>query len=122
VGDTREEKEATTQSDRHKLDFGSLLASTTDTCAVLTSGWACYKTTKSLLPMKLVTLQTLKRFYDTGNKVKSKRMLGGSAHATVIEGAAEGWYVQLLVTVVRVKAFFGYSKGKQDKLIKLAED
>jgi hypothetical protein len=104
VGDTREEKEATTQSDRHKIDFGSLLASTTDTCAVLTSGWACYKTTKSLPPMKLETLKTLKRLDDPGNKVKSRRMSGGSAHAIVMEGAARGWYEQLLVTVVRVKA------------------
>jgi hypothetical protein len=42
----------------------------------------------------------------------------------VADIAAEDWHEQLLVTVARVKACFGYSKDKQDKqdeLIKFAE-
>jgi HD superfamily phosphodiesterase len=35
--------------------------------------------------------------------------------------AAEEWHEQLLFTVARVKAFFGYSKDKQDNLITFAE-
>jgi hypothetical protein len=31
--------------------------------------------------------------------------------------AGEDWHEQLLVTVAHVKAFFGYSKEKQDTLI-----
>jgi hypothetical protein len=38
-----------------------------------------------------------------------------------MQGAAEEWHDQLLVTVARVKAFFGYSKDMQDKPIKLDE-
>jgi hypothetical protein len=33
----------------------------------------------------------------------------------------EAWDLQLLVTVARVKALFGYSKDKQDQLIKFAQ-
>jgi hypothetical protein len=43
-------------------------------------------------------------------------------HAIVMERiAAEDWHEQLLITVASVKAFFGHSKDKQDKVIKAAE-
>jgi hypothetical protein len=32
--------------------------------------------------------------------------------------AAEDWHEQLLAVVARIKAFFGYSKDKQDERIK----
>jgi hypothetical protein len=35
--------------------------------------------------------------------------------------AAEDWHEQLLFVVASIKAFFGYSKDKQDELIKFAE-
>jgi hypothetical protein len=91
----------------------------TEKCAVLTNGWACYKTTKSLPPMKL---KTLKGLYDLGNKLRSKSILGDRAHAIVMEGAADDWQEQLICNIAPVKAFFGYSKYRQEKLIQLAED
>jgi hypothetical protein len=63
----------------------------------------------------------LSRDSTTRNKGRSRRRSGDSAHAIVMAGAAENWHGQLLVTIARVKAFFGYSKGKQDELIKLSE-
>jgi hypothetical protein len=95
---------------------------TTETCALLDNGWACYKSSKSLPPMRLATLQTLKDLFDLGNKVKSKRISADRAHAIVMEGvAADDWHEKLIVTVARVKAFFGYTKDKQNKLIRLAK-
>jgi hypothetical protein len=88
--------------------------STTEECAVLTSGWAKYKSTKKLPPMKLETLKTLKRLFDRGNSVKSKRMSGDRAHAIVMDEAAEDWHEQLIVTIARVKAFFGYPEKKTE--------
>jgi hypothetical protein len=75
----------------------------------LTGGWACYKTSNSLPPIK-----TLKKCYDMGNTVKSKRISGDRAHAIVMEDTpAEEWHEQLLVTVARVKPIFGNSKNQQ---------
>jgi hypothetical protein len=96
-------------------------SSTTENCATLTNGWARYKNTKKLPPMKLETLKTLKRLYDLGNTVKSKRLSGDRAHAMVMLEVAEDWHEQLIVTIARVKAFFGYGKKRQDKLIREAE-
>jgi hypothetical protein len=67
--------------------------STTEPCALLTNGWACYKSSTSLPPMRLATLQTLKELFDLGNKVKSKRISADRAHAIVMEGvAADDWH------------------------------
>jgi hypothetical protein len=84
----------------------------------MVNGWASYKNSTKLPPMRLDTLQKLKSLYDVGNKFKSKRISGDRAHAMVMEEiASEDWHEQLLVTVARVKAFFGYSKARQDALI-----
>jgi hypothetical protein len=84
----------------------------------MVNGWASYKNSTKLPPMRLDTLQKLKSLYDVGNKFKSKRISGDRAHATVMEEiASEDWHEQLIVTVARVKAFFGYSKARQDALI-----
>jgi hypothetical protein len=71
--------------------------------------------------MRLDTIKKLKTLFDAGNKCKSKRISGEGAHAKVMEDvAADDWHEQLIVTVARVKAFFGYSKDKYEKLIVLA--
>jgi hypothetical protein len=72
--------------------------------------------------MRLDTLKTLKILFDLGNKVKSTTISADREHAIVREDIAfEGWHEQLLATVDRVKALFGYSKDKQDDLIKFSE-
>jgi hypothetical protein len=72
--------------------------------------------------MRLDKLKRLTALFDLGNKIKSKRIPGDRVHAIVMEEiAAEDWHKQLLVIVARVKAFFGYSKDKQDTLITAAE-
>jgi hypothetical protein len=63
------------------------------------------------LASRLETLKTHKKLFE----VKSKRISAGRAHTIIMEEiAAEDCYEQLLATVARVKAFFGYSKDKQD--------
>jgi hypothetical protein len=93
--------------------------STTVACAVLTNGWSCYKNSKKLPPMRLDTLKILRKLFDLGSEVKSKRILADRAHAIVMEEiAAEDWHEHLLGTGGCVKAVFGYSK---DNLIKFAD-
>jgi hypothetical protein len=86
-------------------------------------GGLATKIAKNFPPMRLDTrLRTLTKLFDVGNKVKSKMTLADRAHAIGMEDiAAKDWHEQLLVIVAHVKAFFRYSKDKQDELIKFAE-
>jgi hypothetical protein len=69
--------------------------STTEPYAVLTNGWACYKNSKTLPPMRL----------------GARKLSADGAQAIDMEDIiVEDWYEQLVATVARLKAFFGYSK------------
>jgi hypothetical protein len=57
---------------------------TTETCALLTNGWACYKNSKKLPPMRLGTLKTLKNLLDLRIKVKGKRISADRADTVTI--------------------------------------
>jgi hypothetical protein len=57
--------------------------------------------------MRLDTLKRLSRTFSTREKSDEDR-----AHVIVTEDKTLQWHEQLLVTVARVKAFFGYSKTK----------
>jgi hypothetical protein len=75
---------------------------TTETCAVLTNGWARYKNSKSLPPMRFDTLQSFNRLLGLGNNIKSMRIAGDRAHVIVMEDiAAEDWNEQLLSSDTR---------------------
>jgi hypothetical protein len=80
--------------------------SSKDQCVVFTDGRACYMNSKRLPPMR----------------VGARKILADGVQAIVMEDIrAEVWYEQLVATVARVKAFFGYSKDKQDELIQFTK-
>jgi hypothetical protein len=55
-------------------------------------------------------------------RLGARKISADGAQAIVIEDIrAEDWHEQLVATVARVKAFFGYSKDKQDELIQSTE-
>jgi hypothetical protein len=74
------------------LDYGVAQAksqhqfdATTETCALLTNGCACYKNSKKLPPMRLGTLKTLKNLLDLRIKVKGERISADRADAIVMK-------------------------------------
>jgi hypothetical protein len=67
---------------QHHFDY------TTETCALLTNGWACYENSEKLQPMRLGAPKTLNNLFDLRIKVKSKRISAERAHAIVMKDVA----------------------------------
>jgi hypothetical protein len=80
-------------------------------------GWARYPKKEPNEDLSMGRIDALMEIFDLGNKLWSQKMSVERAQAVLFDTLlAHDWYLQLLLSIARTKAFFGMKPAKMKEL------